>query len=278
MQPGPEALVARVEELSARLEQVADPFARAAAEDLVGAIMDLYGEGFERIVAALLEAGEPAAPVRAALLEDGVVASLLLIHDLYPVSLEDRVEEALESVRPYLASHGGSVELASLQDGVARLRLEGSCRGCPASSATLELAIKQALEEAAPDLTGLEVEGLAGAPALAEDAAWVRLEGVAALGEGALRATRAGDVEVVVARVEGALLAYRNACARCGSALDAGTLVGGVVECPSCASRFSMPGVGRALERGGAPLDPVPLLDDKWGVRVAVAGAAGGGR
>ena len=118
------------------------------------------------------------------------------------------------------------------------------------------------------------MEGLAGAPALAEDAAWVPLEGVTALGEGALRAARAGDVDVVVARVEGALLAYRNACARCGSTLDAGSLVGGIVECPSCASRFSMPGVGRALERGGTPLDPVPLLDDERGVRVAVAAGA----
>ncbi len=171
-EPGPEQLVARVEELSARLEQVADPFARAAAEDLVGAIMDLYGEGFERIVAALLEAGDAAAPVRAALLEDGVVASLLLIHDLYPVPLEERVEEALETVRPYLESHGGDVELPGVEDGVAQLRLEGSCNGCPASSATLELAIKQALEEAAPDLRGARGRrALAGAPALAEDAA-----------------------------------------------------------------------------------------------------------
>ena len=59
-----------------------------------------------------------------------------------------------------MESHGGNVELISLEDGVARLRLEGSCDGCPASSSTLELAIKTALEEAAPDLLGIEVEGL----------------------------------------------------------------------------------------------------------------------
>ena len=58
--------------------------------------------------------------------------------------------EALDSVRPYMESHGGNVELLGLEDGVARIRLQGSCDGCPASSATLELAIKQALEEAAP--------------------------------------------------------------------------------------------------------------------------------
>ena len=60
-----------------------------------------------------------------------------------------------------MESHGGNVELLSLEDGVARISLQGSCSDCAASSVTLELAIKQALEEAAPDLEGLEVEGVA---------------------------------------------------------------------------------------------------------------------
>ncbi len=88
-------------------------------------------------------------------------ATLLLIHDLHPVPLADRVQEALDSVRPYMESHGGNVELLSLEEGVARIHLRGSCSDCSASSVTLELAIKQALEEAAPDLAGLEVEGVA---------------------------------------------------------------------------------------------------------------------
>ncbi len=60
-----------------------------------------------------------------------------------------------------MESHGGNVELLSLEHGVARIHLRGSCSDCSASSVTLELAIKQALEEAAPDLEGLEVEGIA---------------------------------------------------------------------------------------------------------------------
>ena len=71
------------------------------------------------------------------------------------------MQGALDSVRPYMDSHGGNVELLSLDDGVARIRLQGSCSDCSASSVTLELAIKQALEDAAPDLEGLEVEGVA---------------------------------------------------------------------------------------------------------------------
>ena len=156
----PEALIERVEELTAQTEMLPDPQARRVAEDLISAVMDMYGEGLTRIVEILEEKGDAAADVKQRLVDDGIVASLLLIHDLYPVPVGERVAEALEGVRPYMESHGGNVELISLEDGVARLRLEGSCDGCPASSSTLELAIKSALDEAAPDLVGIEVENL----------------------------------------------------------------------------------------------------------------------
>ena len=85
----------------------------------------------------------------------GIVASLMLIHDLYPVPVEERVADALEEGAPL---HGVAWRKRRarlpLEDGVVRLRLEGSCDGCPASSSTLELAIKTALDEAAPDLIG----------------------------------------------------------------------------------------------------------------------------
>ena len=139
---------------------------RARTDELVAAVVGLYGEGLERIFATLAEAGQAGAELAARLADDGVVASLMLIHGLYPVALEQRVAEALASVRPYMESHGGDVELLGLEDGIARVRLVGSCDGCPASASTLELAIKQALDEAAPDLEGLVVEGVAGgAPA-----------------------------------------------------------------------------------------------------------------
>ena len=139
---------------------IPDPVSRASAQELMAAVLELHGSGLERIGAALEESGEAGAEIKQRLVSDAVVASLLLIHDLYPVPLADRVREALDGVRPYMESHGGDVEILAVEDGVARLRLQGSCDGCPASASTLELAIKQALEEAAPDLVGLEVEGV----------------------------------------------------------------------------------------------------------------------
>jgi Fe-S cluster biogenesis protein NfuA len=156
----PQALIERMQILLARSEQIADPATRALVRELTEGIMDLYGEGLARIGEALHEAGSAGAELRERLLQDGIVASLLLMHDLYPVALEERVAQALDSVRPYMESHAGGVELLAIEDGVARLRLQGSCHGCASSQATLELAIREALDTHAPDLLGLEVEGV----------------------------------------------------------------------------------------------------------------------
>ena len=165
----PEELVERVQELLGSLDEIADPFAQQRVQELIGAVLELYGAGLDRILGVISDAGEPGLPIRDALLDDGIVASLLLIHGLYPVPLEERVIEALDSVRPFLASHGGNVELLSVEDGVARLQLQGSCNGCPSSAATLEHALREAIDAAAPDLLGLEVEGAVGLEDVKDD-------------------------------------------------------------------------------------------------------------
>jgi Fe-S cluster biogenesis protein NfuA len=157
----PAELLARVEELSARVEQLEDPRARELAEELVSAVIAMYGDGLERIMEVIRDSREAGATILDELSQDGAVSSLLLIHDLYPVGLSERVLEALETVRPYMESHGGDVELVELtDDGVAILTLQGSCHGCSASRATLETAITRALEEHCPDLAGIEVGGV----------------------------------------------------------------------------------------------------------------------
>jgi Fe-S cluster biogenesis protein NfuA/nitrite reductase/ring-hydroxylating ferredoxin subunit len=270
-------LIERVQELQARLEALEDPLARGVAEELVAAVVQMYGAGLERIMAALADSPE----VRDGLIDDGVVASLLLIHDLYPVPLEERVAEALERVRPYMESHGGDVELLGVADGVAHLRLQGSCRSCAASSATLELAVRQALEEAAPDLHGMEVEGvveqepapepLGVALPMAAPPAWFDLDGVAGLASEEFVGAEVGGTPLVIANVEGTLLAYVDRCASCGGALRGGELSAGALACPSCGRSFFLPRAGRSLDDERLQLDPVPLLRDQGSVRVALS-------
>jgi Fe-S cluster biogenesis protein NfuA len=143
--------VEQVEELLGAVEE--DPRALAA----VRALVELYGEGLRRIA--------DRGGVSAELARDELVSHLLLIHDLHPVDLETRVAGALEDVRPYLGSHGGDVELLGVADGVARLRLNGTCDGCPSSAVTLKHSIETAIMRAAPELVGVEAEGLEARPA-----------------------------------------------------------------------------------------------------------------
>jgi Fe-S cluster biogenesis protein NfuA len=135
--------VARLEEELGRLE---DP----AALEAVGGLVELYGEALRRV-------GERI-PLEQ-LVEDELLAHLLLVHDLHPVEVENRVRRGLDEVRPYLGSHGGGVELLGVEEGVARLRLEGTCNGCPSSAVTLRNAIEEAVLRAAPELERIEAEG-----------------------------------------------------------------------------------------------------------------------
>ena len=95
-----EQLVERVEELQAALEASGESVPRGLAEELVTAVVQMYGAGLERILASLADAGADGERIAASLADDGLVATLLLIHDLHPVPLEQRVQAALDSVRP----------------------------------------------------------------------------------------------------------------------------------------------------------------------------------
>jgi Fe-S cluster biogenesis protein NfuA/nitrite reductase/ring-hydroxylating ferredoxin subunit len=270
-----EQLIGQVQDLQARLESSQDSATRALAEELVSAVVQMYGAGLERVLGTLLQAGPEGERLAASLPEDPLVATLLLIHDLHPVPLEQRVQQALDSVRPYMESHGGNVELLSLEDGIARIHLQGSCSDCSASSVTLELAIKQALEEAAPDLEGLEVEGVApqALPVVISEPtrSWFDVESVASLGDGSLAAITVDGRELVIANVDGSLLAYRDRCASCGASLQGGLLLAGALSCPECARSFFLPSAGRSMDDDRIQLEPVPLLREDGHVKVAVA-------
>jgi Fe-S cluster biogenesis protein NfuA len=149
------AVGTRIEELLGQLRATGDPGTAEVAEEVVRLVVELYGAGLERAV----ELAGPEALDR--FVEDELVASLLVLHDLHPKDTETRVVEALDQVRPYLGSHAGGVELLGVDpEGVVHLRLEGSCDGCPSSTMTVKLAIERAIEEAAPEVTRVEVENL----------------------------------------------------------------------------------------------------------------------
>jgi Fe-S cluster biogenesis protein NfuA len=151
--------IRRVESLIHEVDQCADPALRAKTKEIVQILMDMHGTGLERILNRISEVGEPGMELIDSLAADELVESLLLLYGLHPLDLQARVEQALIKVRPYLASHGGNVELLGIEDGHVRLRLEGSCHGCPSSAVTLKQTIEEAILEKAPDVAGIDVVG-----------------------------------------------------------------------------------------------------------------------
>jgi Fe-S cluster biogenesis protein NfuA/nitrite reductase/ring-hydroxylating ferredoxin subunit len=284
---------ARIDELLAGLRAQADNEVADAADELVRQLVGLYGDGLARIVELLQAEGQPGERLLARLTEDPLVESLLLVHDLHPLSADARIQRALDRVRPYLGSHAGGVEYLGVHDGVARLRLEGSCHGCPSSTATVQLAIEGAVRDAAPEISGVVVEGMttpaqpqllqigtrpadvvpllnAGTkPAATTGPNWVTLADVGPPSARPVRADANGTA-VLVCAVRGTLYAYLDCCARCGSSLAGGRLDRDRLTCPTCDAAFDVRLAGRSIDDAGLHLDPLPLLADAAGVRVSI--------
>jgi Fe-S cluster biogenesis protein NfuA/nitrite reductase/ring-hydroxylating ferredoxin subunit len=280
-----------IEDLIRKLEQSADVELRSAAKNLVQALMELHGEGLDRTLEIVKASGAPGEAIIARLQRDELVKGLMLLHGLHPEDLETRVREALEKTRPYLRSHGGNVELLSVDDaGVVKLRMEGSCHGCPSSSVTLKLAIEDAILAAAPDVSRLIVDGVnqpqAAAPGYipveqlqnsthALDAArdgteWEEVDGIHSLLPGSVSVLDVSGVKFLFCRLDGNYYAYENRCPGCGHALDGALLDASVLACPSCKLRYDVVRAGRGLDQTALHLAPLPLLIEQNHAKIAI--------
>ena len=282
-----QATGARVEELLDSLKSGGFGPAASAAEELVSLLVGLYGDGLAQIMTVLAENGTAGAAMIDALAEDPVVENLLLLHGLHPLDVDARIQRALDRVRPYLGSHAGGVEYLGVRDGVARLRLEGSCHGCPSSTVTVQLAITGAVQDAAPEVSDVVVEGMTAPPepgllqngrrpddpADARPATiWITLPGIGPPSSRPVAAIADG-VAVLVCSVRGTLYAYRDSCAACGASLAEGALDREILTCPACGTPYNVRLAGKSEADAALHLDPLPLLADSQGVRVAVGEA-----
>ncbi len=264
--------------------------ARERAEQLVREVTDLYGAVLERMMDVALAADPGLADRFAA---DDLVASLLLVHGLHPHDVERRVSDALDSVRPYLGSHGGDVSLLAVDDDVVRLQFQGSCKTCPSSSVTLELAVEDAVRAAAPEISSIEVvaaekdtsSGVIPAESLLtqlhsnegrgrEDhnnrhraTAWQPVPELADLAEGEVGGFRVTGLTALACRVGGdvggrdggGIYAYRDECPSCLGTLAGAQLRGAVLRCPTCGAGFDAVHAGAGVG-GDSHLEPIPVL------------------
>jgi Fe-S cluster biogenesis protein NfuA/nitrite reductase/ring-hydroxylating ferredoxin subunit len=254
--------------------------ARERAEQLVREVTDLYGAVLERMMAVALAADPDLADQFAA---DDLIASLLLVHGLHPHDVERRVSDALDSVRPYLGSHGGDVSLLGVDDDVVRLQFQGSCKSCPSSSVTLELAVEDAVRAAAPEISSIEVvaadedpsSGVIPAESLLtqlhsngyRSTAWQPVPELADLADGEVGGFRVTGLTALACRVSGdvggrdggGIFAYRDRCPSCLGTLAGAQLRGAVLRCPACGAGFDVVHAGAGVG-GDSHLEPIPVL------------------
>jgi Fe-S cluster biogenesis protein NfuA len=150
----------RIEELVGRIENAADPAMRAVAQELLQAVIELHGVALDRILAIVADLPRSDSAL-AAMASDELVSNVLSLHGINPVPVEARVAAAIEKAQPYLQSHGGDVELASVEDGVVHVKLKGSCGHCSSSSDTLRDAVEVAIYNAAPEVATVVAESAA---------------------------------------------------------------------------------------------------------------------
>jgi hypothetical protein len=137
-------LARRIEALVVRVGEILDAESREAAQELMAAILELHGSGLDRMMEMTFAAGEPGQALIRRFAGDGLVSSLLLLHDLHPDDLGTRVQHAL-------GRWHGSAELVNEFEGTVRVRLSGV--GCG-----LKEAVEAAIREAAPDAAEIVIE------------------------------------------------------------------------------------------------------------------------
>lgn len=144
----------RIEELVSRLESTGDPAIRAVAQELLQAVLELHAVALEHIIDVVAELPNGDVALERIAGED-LVSNVLSLHGINPIAVETRVAAALEKTRPYLRSHGGDVQLSSVDEGTVHIRLQGSCGSCSSSAETLKNTVEDAIYNAAPEVVAV---------------------------------------------------------------------------------------------------------------------------
>jgi Thioredoxin-like proteins and domains len=246
-----EQMLKDVESLEAIIETW-DENQQRTVSALKAAIAELNKEAFARLIRNVR--GEPASmgALKQAL-ADEVVYSVLRHHRLLKPSLHERIEEALATVRPALASHGGNVELVEIElPSTAVVRLIGACSNCPASELTLSEGVEKAIKEHCPEITEIKrVKSMSSCSsseisvnfvspfAGIDESNWTYALKLSELQTGILKAVELQGRSLILTLLEDKVACYQNSCAHLGMPLDMGTFENGIITCPYHGFKFA---------------------------------------
>ncbi len=297
-----EGMVEQLNTLVEQIESYPDAKIREKTLDLVQIILALHREALRRVLTSFDSLPEKE-QMLSRIAADDVVRAILLIHGLLPNDLQTRVAVAIDELRPFLISQGGDVELLGVNEGHAQMRLMRNGQGAPPISA-LKLEIEKALIEAAPELLGIEIEGVAEQieatakaaailgsmlpkkniepqpakliqikrtnPVVNHNGKWVSVIRSLTFEEGAFKIINYADVNILVCKTGGEFYAFRNRCALENHPLDDATFKSPMLVCACHGYHYDLRRKGRCFEKPDLKLAslPVKIEDDK--VKVAL--------
>jgi len=297
-----EGMVEQLNTLVVEIESYPDAKIRDKTLDLVQIILALHREALRRILTSFDSLPEKE-EILACVAADDVTRSILHIHGLLPTDLRTRVISALDEFRPYLISQGCDVELLTVENGIANMRLIRSGKGAPPIS-TLTMEIEKALIEAAPELLGIEIEGIAeqieatakaaaylgsllpgknGAskpanlvqikrekPVEKHEGKWVSVVRSLTFEENSFKIINYADIDVLVSNIDGDFQAFRNSCAVENQPLDDAVFETPMLVCSCHGYHYDLGRRGKCVEVADARLESLPLKIEDGKVKIAI--------
>ena len=282
-QPAPSGLPAEFQHLLQwigtgleRMEEIEEEQTREEVFALLEGIDVLHRQSLGRLLELVAVLGGQGLVERIS--QDPMVHTLLEMYDLPEADERTQVERALENVYPYFRSHGGKLELLGVEKGEVRVRLSGSCEGCPGTATTLKRVVEEALREGFPGFRELVAEEppkqekpiqLGSRPL--RRPRWVSVGRLETLEPGEIRALRPEGTPLLLVRLDGEVYAYRNGCPP-GSALTLhlGRLEGTTLVCPWHGCRYDARTGKRLDDEEKLPVMPVALQDGEIKVAMGV--------
>lgn len=256
-----------------------DESQRCVVMGLKRAIEDLHKEALTRLIRSVKQ--ESMVALRHAV-EDEVVYSVLRYHELVKPptpTLEQRLQLALDQVRPGLQSHNGDVELVAIKPpDTVEIRLVGTCSNCPASTLTLSQGVEQAIKAHCPEITN--IVAIANAPVsnpsdltLTSPFAktWVEVTTLDRIPEGRVLPLEVEGTGVILSRVGSQVNCFHNACSHLGMPLDMGTATSGILTCLFHGFQYKL-NTGECLTFPDVPLQSYPVQLDGDKVFVQLGG------
>ena len=152
--------VRKLGELVTRFDELPDGPQKTAGKELVQLLMDVHGQGLERVMEIIFESRESGSALIDRLGKDEMAGGLLLLYSLHPDAFETRVQTAVDRLRSRLRKLSCAIELLTAENGMVRVQLAKGGHSCGSSTHELRAMVENGIYEWAPDVASLEILGL----------------------------------------------------------------------------------------------------------------------